>query len=823
MGASGIINADGITITGSTLTFNDAAQLNSTEWIYFENNTWTDTGGIFTNKAGDGANTGRQADQTGAFYEYEVEATQAAGFTEAAFLTDHRSNATRIKGSISIGNFRCIVGCSATGTFLLDTNGDITGSNDIEVACVNGATVTWNRATAISLTSFFRNRATSVDSFIFFVRDFLNCASVRAANEEGVGTATFVWESGTLKCKSLLLDEGSDTCIMDLATNNPSIECGDGDFNLNSGGGSTTWQKGTGTITFNGTAAATYDINLAGQTVEDIVVNAGASTKYQVITSNGTTDSLTITAGELDIPSVALTVLGNTSVANGATLDVGGALYCTGDLTFATGSVLQIGLSDDIIMQGGNLTFPNSKVLEFSYRGEWFFQADCTVENPNILNIWDDIVIDPGVTVTCGTYCYFTASNNSPVSRINGILDMGAFGCRLGASAEFTLGSGGDLQGSATLSFRVLASVAWTWDRATAVTMTGICACITRNSQEHVLVAEDLSNAERITISADGSDGDFVLVGTTMKTKKLDCTEGTGESIEVKNTNDKNLETGEVDLAIAGGGTFTWTRSATATWTLNLGNGDIDFDGQTVEAIIINSTGTKTFISGFTTAAWTGTAGTVDMDSKAVTIEGAISNACIINNGGAITQTGAGVNVDWNGETLGNLIVNSAGVQTLTGDVGCADLTLTAGTLSGSQTITASGDVSVAAAFTEITAGEIKMTGTSKTLTTNEENLYDLNIHTGATVTAVGSLLPNDLTVNGTLTLDKTAASQQVANDITGSGTLASPDATIIFVYYDGTATFSGTLTNVVLVKNPTGIKYNKNLTTLNIANDLTL
>jgi len=86
-----------------------------------------------------------------------------------------------------------------------------------------------------------------------------------------------------------------------------------GDVVVNAGG---SWVKGAGTITLSGTANQSIDFD--GETVEDIVVDKTFGTV--TLTGGFTTDSLTCTAGTLDVNAQNITVVGDMTVAAGCTV-----------------------------------------------------------------------------------------------------------------------------------------------------------------------------------------------------------------------------------------------------------------------------------------------------------------------------------------------------------------------------------------------------------------------------------------------------------------------------------------------------------------------
>lgn len=78
----------------------------------------------------------------------------------------------------------------------------------------------------------------------------------------------------------------------------------------------TSWSKGTGTITLSG--SANQNIDFDGESVEDIVIDKTAGTV--TLTGGVVTDSLTLTSGTLDCGSQSLETVGNFTMAAGTTV-----------------------------------------------------------------------------------------------------------------------------------------------------------------------------------------------------------------------------------------------------------------------------------------------------------------------------------------------------------------------------------------------------------------------------------------------------------------------------------------------------------------------
>jgi len=118
---------------------------------------------------------------------------------------------------------------------------------------------------------------------------------------------------------------------------------------------------------------------------------------------------------------------------------------------------------------------------------------------------------------------------------------------------------------------------------------------------------------------------------------------------------------------------------------------------------------------------------------------------------GTITLLSGNANIDFSKKLVEKIIINTTGTKTFTDNFSTSTFTLTSGT----------------ADFSSISS----------------------------------SSLISDLVVNGTLKLDDTE--KYVVTNISGSGTLENTGAGTVYLYYKSSNTFSGTLTNVVLVKVP--------------------
>lgn len=141
--------------------------------------------------------------------------------------------------------------------------------------------------------------------------------------------------------------DAGETLTINCATNNTTwILKGDV---AQDGSGVVAWTKGTGTITFSGSADQT--VNFLGLTVEDIVINKSAG--KVTFTNAWTSDSFTITAGTVAFGATGytLTTTGDWTITSSGQIDptnldgwtwaVGGALSLSG----ASGDLLDLGAS----------------------------------------------------------------------------------------------------------------------------------------------------------------------------------------------------------------------------------------------------------------------------------------------------------------------------------------------------------------------------------------------------------------------------------------------------------------------------------------------
>ena len=105
---------------------------------------------------------------------------------------------------------------------------------------------------------------------------------------------------------------GSGTFTINNSTNNPSLQF-DGDVEITNNTGGITYTKGTGTITFGGSADQRLDFD--GEAIEDVEIDKSAG--VALFNEAVTMDSLHGISGTLDIADVTVTVVGNATFDDG--------------------------------------------------------------------------------------------------------------------------------------------------------------------------------------------------------------------------------------------------------------------------------------------------------------------------------------------------------------------------------------------------------------------------------------------------------------------------------------------------------------------------
>lgn len=179
-----------------------------------------------------------------------------------------------------------------------------------------------------------------------------------STSSTGLDRPTIVFDDDIVINGNLTLRLIDGILKIDNSSKNPNIEIR-GDVAVSQSGGTLTWTKGTGTITFSGSADQSVDFN--DLTVEDIVINKSAGTV--TFTDGFTTDSFTLTAG---------------TIAFGATPDT---ITTTGNWTIGTaGQVDPTELDGWTWSVGGNLSLSGESGdrLNLAATAAWYLQVTGT-------------------------------------------------------------------------------------------------------------------------------------------------------------------------------------------------------------------------------------------------------------------------------------------------------------------------------------------------------------------------------------------------------------------------------------------------------------
>nr|MBA3845830.1 hypothetical protein [Planctomycetota bacterium] len=112
----------------------------------------------------------------------------------------------------------------------------------------------------------------------------------------------------------------------------------------NTGGGTLTWTKGSGTLTFSGAGSGTQSLDFLDKSVEAIVID-DAGTRKQLTTNGVTTTALTVTAGTFDLNGENLARAAAGAVVNDAVIRLQGSETLTNitNLDLDSGTVIYTG------------------------------------------------------------------------------------------------------------------------------------------------------------------------------------------------------------------------------------------------------------------------------------------------------------------------------------------------------------------------------------------------------------------------------------------------------------------------------------------------
>ncbi len=390
--------------------------------------------------------------------------------------------------------------------------------------------------------------------------------------------------------------------------------------------------------------------------------------------------------GDIDMATFDLTTTGDMTFDGTGIFDCGtGTLTCAGHFdqahqtiwTYATSTVVLTGTAKNLI--GGkscyNLTISGSYTLAPATIGgqHEVLGAFILSDSASLVLVADDLR-------TFGT------------AVINGTLTVTWEWLHFGPS--ITIGASGSVTGNGSVTIERAAgmtltkSAGGTWDVADTEVKRGI-----------VISGGTYSGTWLLRVRASGVDYTVLFTGNVIFTEAITFDADTLKTYTIDlNTNDVDVTfQGDVTLSETGGGTLAWTKgTGTITLSGSTGPHTIDFNGEVIEAIVVNkSAGNLQLTGALSPVSFTGTStGTGDFDpnGQTITTTGNCSWAA------AFTFDGIGVDVmngsDW--QIGGNFTADG---QDLAATVGW-DLDVT-----GTAVASGAGDVDdCTAGGTEITA-----------------------------------------------------------------------------------------------------------------------
>ena len=430
---------------------------------------------------------------------------------------------------------------------------------------------------------------------------------------------------------------GSDTALKKLdATNytNPDVNA---KSTITVGGNWTNY--GTGTVPSQFVAANSTVIFNATATGKTITSGTTNSPFYNV-EFNGTgggwtlqdaliaTGNFTSSAGTLAVGVKDLTVTGSSTVTGG-TVTISAPTttgWTTAGMTIGTGGTVTMSGASKIYNSGnwdssvGTLTMPDTAGCRVTMTG-----VGTTLKN-KVANM-SELMIADGASVTL-------LSGITTLQRIylNGALSIGSY--NLSVLGGLTQGANGSITGSGTVSFITYHLGQVSFANPSALNP----GTLNFTSNYYILPAGTYSPTISLIISVEGSgtntftwqSGDYTFTSPVIFQHKT----GSGTMI-INCANNPNL-TFEKDVTITETvGTVTWTKG-TGTITLTGADANINFLGESVEDITVNSTGIKTLTGDVTTDSLTVSAGTLNTNAKNITTTGNFT----IADGGLVTASG---------------------------------------------------------------------------------------------------------------------------------------------------------------------------------------
>ncbi|MDI6734245.1 MAG: hypothetical protein QMD50_01985 [Patescibacteria group bacterium] len=645
----------------------------------------------------------------------------------------------------------------------------------------------------------------------------------------GVTTHYFGTGSGQTITVNGNLDLARDYAgTINLSQNNPNIIVSGnltiGYCSASCGANQVTVTKGSGTITFSPTGTKTWtDNNTTKQNIGTVSISGGASTPTINLGSAVLADSISVASGH---------VL-NTTASNYAV--TAGSATITGTLT-ANGSTITLSNTGTAFSVSGMFNSNSSTVL---YAGSG---SNTTVGAATYYNLT--------VGSSTGTTSYIAGGNITVGNRLLVATSTGVNTFNGGTATINISGSGNPFLFGTNATFAAATStVVYSGASATTIAAKTYYNLQTNNSATYTLggaivVNNDLTLTDGIlagTANVDVSGGDVTGNGVINLTNGLFYLGGSGyfggasdwNFYELSFKDDSNITSiGTGNIVIANylysgpGSTFnagqkTWTlsgstysypfeceactfNSATSTFVYsgNYSSGNSAIPGMSYYNVTINN-GSETFdiLNGFATNNnLTITAGTFSAPSGGtITISGSYSNSGTFthNNGTVVfNATSTGKTIVPGGSAFYNLTFNGSGGgwSSSAAMVVGNDLTMTAGTLSGTQSVTVNGGDVSGNGTINLTGGTFTLNGSGSFGGTASWTFSSLTFGSGGTAstTANGA---GGVTVSSVLTIGSGSTLNGGAKTWTLSGTGTPFVATGAFTAGTSKIVYAGTTT----------------------------
>ena len=627
---------------------------------------------------------------------YTITATKVCyccGPNSKTFINNGTINTNVANRFFVIGADYNIAGSEIT----IGANGDFTGIGSIyfNTLCVGGVTTTLtnNRATAFSFTGVVSTVGTFVNNLLMPAWNWSN-ADFKIIGPSGfdVATGKRYITAGTLKCKSFTITNlSNDPYTVDNSVFNPSFEIG-GAVTFTPGTGQIIWNRGTGSVTLNDGNA---NIDFTGQTIGDLIINCtGTKTNQGAFQCK----SYTQVAGTFTPGAYTISVEGNFSAPTGA-----------GAITNTTGSLFKFLGSANINMalQVQAVEFVDGKTYTLSNNTNY----------SGLITIGNCTINSAGASTLLSSYN--APSNNFYVQHASAVLNINLYlqcAISLSVSSPVTLQAGYDLTFMATN------------EAAADVTITSTGAVSARTIRIYGVAIAPYYFCKLQKTSGNITATNIYLGFQNASTLgKIYFGNGTHTisgalSIFSGSTVTTSVVSGDTST-INVGGTLDLTRInwIAGTCTLNLtgtSSYNVNFAGNTINALVSNTSGTRTFTGNANISSLSITGGILDLSTYDLINSGLTT----LTNANSTLKMGTSSNIGF----------------TTTG------ITWGVGTLSDLQQgskITCSGNwiepVGVVAANTY--RGTITLSGNGNISKSNANNIfYSFTQNVGVTTTLIG-------------------------------------------------------------------------------------